>query len=185
MSSNPTPQIAAVLSTGEESTAPLEMQMSTKAESPAVMTNPSSSAPMDTEADSPLATNKAEQPAECQSDSQTLAAQSVCTNSAAPVEEAERMQVSVSEEQAQPVHPASEEEQHGREATPEELANLGKAVDMVQARSCQLSPSLLTVGQTPPDMDSPARHAFERGRHVVVFFALLLAFSLLKTVVVL
>lgn len=57
----------------------------------------------------------------------------------------------------------AEEEQRRREPTPEELANLGKAVDMVQARSCQLSPSLLTVGQTPPDMDSPARDAFERG----------------------
>ena len=57
----------------------------------------------------------------------------------------------------------AEEEQHGREPTPEMLANLGQAVDMVQARSCQLSPSLLTVGQTPPDMDSPARDAFERG----------------------
>ena len=57
----------------------------------------------------------------------------------------------------------AEEEQGRREATPEELANLGKAVDMVQARSCQLSPSLLTVGQNPDGLDSPARDAFERG----------------------
>ncbi|KAL0019942.1 hypothetical protein WJX79_000429 [Trebouxia sp. C0005] len=68
----------------------------------------------------------------------------------------------------QSVHPVrapqAEEEQRRREATPEELANLGKAVDMVQARSCQLSPSLLTVGQNPDGMDSPARDAFERGR---------------------
>lgn len=67
----------------------------------------------------------------------------------------------------QSVHPVrapqAEEEQRRREATPEELANLGKAVDMVQARSCQLSPSLLTVGQNPDGMDSPARDAFERG----------------------
>ena len=59
--------------------------------------------------------------------------------------------------------PEAEEEQRRREATPEELANLGKAVDMVQARSCQLSPSLLTVGQNPDGLDSPARDAFERG----------------------
>ncbi|KAL0032631.1 hypothetical protein WJX77_011729 [Trebouxia sp. C0004] len=68
----------------------------------------------------------------------------------------------------QPVHsiraPQAEEEQRRREATPEELANLGKAVDMVQARSCQLSPSLLTVGQNPDGLDSPAQDAFERGR---------------------
>ncbi|DBB07301.1 TPA: hypothetical protein ACH3X3_008802 [Trebouxia sp. C0006] len=60
--------------------------------------------------------------------------------------------------------PQAEEEQRRREATPEELANLGKAVDMVQARSCQLSPSLLTVGQNPDGLNSPARDAFERGR---------------------
>ena len=59
----------------------------------------------------------------------------------------------------------AEEEQHGREPTPEGLANLGKAVDLVQAQSCQLSPSLLTVGQAPPSLDSPARDAFERGDH--------------------
>ncbi len=67
----------------------------------------------------------------------------------------------------QPVHafraPQAKEEQRRREATPEELANLGKAVDMVQARSCQLSPSLLTVSQNPDGLDSPARDAFERG----------------------
>lgn len=131
------------------------------------MTHPSSSAAMGTQADSPIAADKAEQDARPESDSQTLAAQSVHDASAAPAEE-KRMQVSVPEEPAQPAQTvgASEEEQHRREATPEELANLGKAVDMVQARSCQLSPSLLTVAQTPPDMDSPARHAFERGRHV-------------------
>lgn len=82
------------------------------------------------------------------------------------------MQVSNSNSEAQPKGPQSvhafraaqaEEEQRRREATPEELANLGKAVDMVQARSCQLSPSLLTVGQNPDVLDSPARDAFERG----------------------
>lgn len=84
-----------------------------------------------------------------------------------PAEEGDDMQVNTSEEPAEPEHvlSVSEEGQRRRADTPEELANLGKAVDMVQARSCQLSPSLLTVGQTPPDMDSPARHAFERGRH--------------------
>lgn len=59
----------------------------------------------------------------------------------------------------------AEEEQTNREATPEELTNLGRAVDMVQARSCQLSPSLLTLD--PDDMDSPARDAFERGETTV------------------
>lgn len=82
------------------------------------------------------------------------------------------MQVSNPDPESQPiglqsVHairaPQTEEEQRRREATPEELANLGKAVDMVQARSCQLSPSLLTVGQNPDELDSPARDAFERG----------------------
>lgn len=62
----------------------------------------------------------------------------------------------------------AEEEQINREATPEELTNLGRAVDMVQARSCQLSPSLLTLGQNPDDMDSPARDAFERGETAVL-----------------
>ncbi|KAL3147858.1 hypothetical protein ABBQ32_002579 [Trebouxia sp. C0010 RCD-2024] len=144
----------------------LEMQMSTTVESSAVVTNLSSSAAMETGVDFPPATDKPEQDAECMSDSQTLASHSVCNVCAASMEEQERMQLSESEEPAQPVQTLSisEEEQHRREATPEELANLGKAVDMVQARSCQLSPSLLTVGQTPPDMDSPARHAFERGR---------------------
>ena len=61
----------------------------------------------------------------------------------------------------------AEDEQIDREATPEELTNLGRAVDMVQARSCQLSPSLLTLGQNPDDMDSPARDAFERGEIAV------------------
>ena len=51
-----------------------------------------------------------------------------------------------------------------REPTPEGLANLGKAVDLVQASSCQLSPSLLTVGHDANGLDSPARNAFERGR---------------------
>ena len=84
-----------------------------------------------------------------------------------PTLEEDQMQVSTTEEPVEPggVPRVNEEEQRRRADTPEELANLGKAVDMVQARSCQLSPSLLTVGQTPPDMDSPARHAFERGRH--------------------
>lgn len=88
-------------------------------------------------------------------------------SSEGPTPEEDQMQVSTSEEPVQPggVPRVNEEEQRRRANTPEELANLGKAVDMVQARSCQLSPSLLTVGQTPPDMDSPARHAFERGRH--------------------
>lgn len=161
----------AVLSTGsDEQDKPqtLEMQMSTTVESSAVVTNLSSSAAMETGVDFPPATDKPEQDAECMSDSQTLASHSVCNVCAASMEEQERMQLSESEEPAQPVQTLSisEEEQHRREATPEELANLGKAVDMVQARSCQLSPSLLTVGQTPPDMDSPARHAFERGGHV-------------------
>lgn len=82
-------------------------------------------------------------------------------------EEEDRTQVDASEEPTVPEHVVSvtKEEQRRRADTPEELANLGKAVDMVQARSCQLSPSLLTVGRTPPDMDSPARNAFERGRH--------------------
>ena len=82
-------------------------------------------------------------------------------------EEEDHMHVNASEEPAEPAHVVSviTEGLHRRAVTPEELANLGKAVDMVQARSCQLSPSLLTVGQTPPNMDSPARHAFERGRH--------------------
>ena len=84
-----------------------------------------------------------------------------------PAETEDHIQVDASEEPAVPEHEVSvtEEEQRRRADTPEELANLGKAVDMVQARSCQLSPSLLTVGRTPPDMDSPARNAFERGRH--------------------
>ena len=59
----------------------------------------------------------------------------------------------------------AEEEQRGREPTPEQLANFGKAVELMQAQSCQLSPSLLTVGQVPPGLDSPARDAFERGEH--------------------
>ena len=49
-----------------------------------------------------------------------------------------------------------------REPTPETVANLGKAVAVVQARSCQLSPSLLTL-QNSADMDSPAHDAFEKG----------------------
>ena len=82
-----------------------------------------------------------------------------------PTGQEDHMQVSASGEPCEPGNmvSVSEEEQRRRADTPEELANLGKAVDMVQARSCQLSPSLLTVGQTPPDLDSPARHAFEQG----------------------
>lgn len=58
---------------------------------------------------------------------------------------------------------ASQEGQRGtREPTPEDVANLGKAVSVVQARSCQLSPSLLTL-QNSADMGSPANDAFERG----------------------
>lgn len=84
-----------------------------------------------------------------------------------PTGQEDHMQVSASGEPCEPGNmvSVSEEEQRRRADTPEELANLGKAMDMVQARSCQLSPSLLTVGQTPPDLDSPARHAFEQGGH--------------------
>ena len=58
---------------------------------------------------------------------------------------------------------ASQGVQRGtREPTPEDVANLGKAVSVVQARSCQLSPSLLTL-QNSADMGSPANDAFERG----------------------
>lgn len=46
-----------------------------------------------------------------------------------------------------------------REPTPEDVANLGKAVAVVQARSCQLSPSLLTL-QSSADLGNDA---FERG----------------------
>lgn len=49
-----------------------------------------------------------------------------------------------------------------RESTPDTVANLGKAVALVQSRSCQLSPSLLTL-QNSADMDSPAHDAFEKG----------------------
>ena len=49
-----------------------------------------------------------------------------------------------------------------REPTPEDVANLGKAVAVVQARSCQLSPSLLTL-QSSADLGSPANDAFEKG----------------------
>ena len=148
---------------GEQHAAPTsETQMRTEISSP-VKTDPSSSASMGADADASPANGNPGQDSECKSDSQILAVQSTTA-----AEEDVRMQVSASEEPAEREHvsvvSAIAEEQRRREPTPEELANLGKAVDMVQARSCQLSPSLLTVGQTPPDMDSPARHAFDRGK---------------------
>lgn len=107
------------------------------------------------------------------SDPQISAVQSVCAVGAATADEAQPMQEDTTEKAANPVCGVStslgEEEQLRREATPEELANLGKAVDMVQARSCQLSPSLLTVGQSSAGLDSPARDAFERGRQLCTY----------------
>lgn len=59
-------------------------------------------------------------------------------------------------------------EKSAREPTPEDVANLGKAVAAVQARSCQLSPSLLTL-QSSADMGSPAHDVFERGKPFACF----------------
>ena len=115
------------------------------------------------------AANMTEEDLRPMSDPQMPAIQSVYAVNAATVDEAQPMQEDTAEKAVKPVcdvNTSLGEEQLRREATPEELANLGKAVDMVQARSCQLSPSLLTVGQSPAGMDSPARDAFERGKHL-------------------
>ena len=112
------------------------------------------------EEEDPMQVSVCEEPTEEQDQLQVSASEG-------PADNKDDLQVDASQEPAEPEHVVivSEGEQRRRADTPEELANLGKAVDMVQARSCQLSPSLLTVAQTPPNRDSPARHAFERGRH--------------------
>ena len=68
----------------------------------------------------------------------------------------------VPESGVQSVSVATPGQRGSRESTPDTVSNLGKAVALVQARSCQLSPSLLTL-QNSADMDSPAHDAFEKG----------------------
>ena len=126
------------------------------------------SAAMDVDNDAADGNETSEQNPVSQRDHQIPTDQSGCHVNAACHEAEQHLHEASREQQIEPINGAEtslqETEQRRRDQTPEELANLGKAVDMVQARSCQLSPSLLTLGQAPSDMDSPARDAFERGR---------------------
>lgn len=91
-------------------------------------------------------------------------ASSAIPEAADPAIGADTVPTMISNQSARTVDAASDGDQRGaREPTPEDVANLGKAVAVVQARSCQLSPSLLTL-QNSADMGSPAHDAFERGK---------------------